>query len=79
MWWSVSLFKMTIYLPEELKRGVRRIAAETGRSQADIIRDGIRLAIAEYAPPPPTIPIYFSDEPHFGERVNEHLSGFGQP
>ena len=70
--------KTTLYLPDDLKAELERIAQETGRSEADVIREGIRLALAHYPPPPPTIPIFVSDDPHFAERVDEYLAGFGE-
>lgn len=72
------MYKTTVYLPKDLKAQLERTAAETGRSEAEIIRDGIRLALAKHTPPPPTIPIFVSDDPHFAERVDEHLAGFGE-
>jgi hypothetical protein len=70
--------KTTLYLPDDLKAGLERAAAEAGCSEAELIREGIRLALARREPPPPTIPIYVSEDPHFAERVDEHLAGFGQ-
>jgi len=74
-----GMVKTTVYLPEELKSALERLAAATGRSEADLIREGIRLAVAQQPPPPPpTIGILVSDDPHFAERSDEHLVGFGQ-
>jgi Arc/MetJ-type ribon-helix-helix transcriptional regulator len=73
-----GMFKTTIYLPDDLKAELERAAQETGRSEADLIRDGIRLALARQQPPTPTIGLLISDDPHFAERVDEHLAGFGQ-
>ena len=70
--------KATVYLPDELKQELRRAAAETGRSEADLIREGIRLAIERHLPPAPTIPINVSADPSFAERVSEYLAGFGE-
>ncbi|MGH2915817.1 MAG: ribbon-helix-helix protein, CopG family [Solirubrobacteraceae bacterium] len=36
------MVKTTVYLEEQDAAALRRIAAETGRSQAEIIRDAIR-------------------------------------
>jgi hypothetical protein len=69
--------KTTVYLPEELKAELERMAAETGTSEAKLIRDGIRLALARRYPQP-TIPIMISDDPHFAERVDADLAGFGE-
>ena len=69
--------KTTVYLPDDLKAELQRAAAETGRSEADLIREGVRLALAQHTPAP-TIPIFVSDDPHFAECVDEHLVGFGE-
>ncbi len=70
--------KTTVYLPEGLKAQLVRAAAESGRSEADLIREGIRLAVERCLPPAPTIPILVSADPSFAERVDEHLAGFGE-
>jgi Ribbon-helix-helix protein, copG family len=72
-----GMFKTTLYLPDELKAALERIARETGRSEADLIREGVRLAVASATPPPPTIGILVSDDPHFAEEVDQHLAGYG--
>ena len=69
--------KTTVYLPEELKAQLERMAAEMGTSEAELIREGIRLALAKRHASP-TIPIFISEDPHFAERVDEHLAGFGE-
>ena len=71
------MLKTTVYLPNDLKIELKRMAADTGMSEADLIRDGIRLIIARHNRPP-TIPILVSDDPHFAGRVDEHLVGFGE-
>jgi hypothetical protein len=70
--------KTTVYLSDDLKAALARAAAETGRSEADLIREGIRRAIEDRTPPPPTIPILVSSDPHFAERVDDYLAGFGE-
>lgn len=42
--------KTTVYLTETEAEGLRRVAAATGRSQAELIREGVQLVI-EQAPP----------------------------
>ncbi len=70
--------KTTVYLPDELKAQLARVAAESGRSEADLIREGIRLALARRTPPDPTIPILISEDPDFAQHVDDHLRGFGE-
>jgi hypothetical protein len=38
--------KTTVYLSDEEVDALRRVAAETGRSQADLIREGVRQVTA---------------------------------
>lgn len=70
--------KTTIYLPDELKRELERIAEAQGRSEADIIREGIRLAIDKCAPPMPTLWTFSANDPDFIDRIDELLDGFGE-
>jgi hypothetical protein len=67
-----------VYLPVDLKLALECLARDTGRSQAALIRDGIRLAVARQQPPAPTLGIVVSDDPSFAECVDDHLARFGQ-
>ncbi len=71
------MLKTTLYLSDDLKAALRRAAQDAGRSEADLIREGIRLAVAKQTPPTPTLNVLVSDDPHFAEHVDEHLTGFG--
>ena len=70
--------KTTVYLPDELKAALERTAEQTGRSEAELIREGVRLALARHTPPAPTVPILVSADPRFAENADEHLAGFGR-
>lgn len=70
--------KTTVYLPDDLKSERERAATQRGRSEAEIIREGIRLALDERVPPTPTIGIFVSEDPRFAEHVDKHLEGFGR-
>jgi Arc/MetJ-type ribon-helix-helix transcriptional regulator len=74
----MAMFKTTVYLPDELKSQLERTASETRRSEADLIREGIRLAIAQHLPPTPRSGIFDSGESSLSERVDELLQGFGK-
>jgi hypothetical protein len=54
------------------------MAHETGRTEAELIREGIRLAVAERKRPKPSIGIFDSGDPSLSERVDELLEGFGR-
>ena len=74
----MAMYRTTVYLPEALKRDLERVAAETGRSEADLIREGIRLAVARHAAPLPHFGIFDSGDPTLADRVDELLAGFGE-
>ncbi len=70
--------KTTVYLPEELKRSLERVAVRRGISEAELIRDALRAATLEAAPPKPRLPLFESGVPDLAERVDEVLEGFGE-
>lgn len=74
----MAMYRTTVYLPDELKRQLKRVAAETGRSEAELIREGIHLAIARHVPPPPRSGIFASGDSCLSERTDELLEGFGE-
>jgi hypothetical protein len=73
--------KTTVYLSDELKRGIARVAREEGCSEAEVIRAALGEAIARSGRPRPTVPLWVEG---FGgadvaERVDEVLAGgFGR-
>ncbi len=42
--------KTSVYLADDEAEGLRRLAAVSGKSQADLIREGVRRVIAEEHP-----------------------------
>jgi hypothetical protein len=75
--------RTTIYLPERLKADIERIATQTGRTEADLIREGAELVVAGHDAPrrKPTLGIMHSEDPSWLEPENlERLmdEGFGQ-
>lgn len=70
--------KTTVYLPDDLKAALEHAAAETRRTESEIIREGLRLILAQRQPPPPRSGIFDSGDPSLSERVDELLArGFG--
>jgi hypothetical protein len=68
--------KTTIYLPDDLKAGVKRVAALRGVSEAQVIRTAIRAAV-ENERPRPRAALFTSTEP-IASRDEELLAGFGE-
>ena len=70
--------RTTVYLPEDLKQQLEQAAHRSGRSEAELIREGVRLAVANQSPRRPRIPLFESGQPDLAERVDELLAGFGE-
>lgn len=70
--------KTTVYLPDELKRALRRAARATGRSEADLIREGIGLVAGSHRIAEPRLPLFESGIPDLAARADELLEGFGE-
>jgi Ribbon-helix-helix protein, copG family len=72
--------KTTLYLPDELKERVETVARAAGRSEADVIRDAIAVAVAVQRAPDPRIPLpgMSLGDPTVAERAGELLDGFGE-
>lgn len=70
--------RTTVYLPDELKAQLERAAAATGRSEAELIREGVAHVAARGTRPRPRLPLFDSGEPTLAERTDELLEGFGE-
>ena len=70
--------KTTVYLTNEQKRALARAARIAGRSEADLIREGIEVVTSQHRAAEPTLPLFESGEPDLAERVDEFLEGFGE-
>ncbi len=70
--------KTTVYLPSELKRALERAAQYEGRSEADLIREGVAVVTARHEAPEPTAPLFDSGDPDFVSRIDELMEGFGE-
>ena len=69
--------RTTIYLPEDLMSRLARAAYEAGRTEADLIREGVeRLLQSRHAEP--RLPLFTSGKPDLAENVDELLAGFGE-
>jgi Arc/MetJ-type ribon-helix-helix transcriptional regulator len=70
--------KTTVYLPDEIKRQLGRVAASRGISEAELIREALRAATQEARPPSPRLPLFESGLPDLAERLDAALDGFGE-
>jgi hypothetical protein len=70
--------KTTVYLTERQKRALARAARVTGRSEADLIREGIESVTDRVRAAEPRIPLFDSDSGDLSLRVDELLEGFGE-
>jgi hypothetical protein len=69
--------KTTVYLTTAQKRALARAAKASGRSEADLIRDGIDTVTGRQRTAEPTLPLFESGQSDLAERVDDLLDGFG--
>lgn len=78
------MVKTTLYLPDDLKRAVERLAAIRGMSEAELVRTALLSYVEQAVPPRPRFPLLpsrrgpgTSDD---ASRVDELLAetGFGE-
>jgi hypothetical protein len=69
--------KTTVYLPDDLKLAVKRMAAASGCSEADVIREAISLAASRAERPRPKGGLFASGKPSIARHIDDALVGFG--
>jgi Arc/MetJ-type ribon-helix-helix transcriptional regulator len=70
--------KTTVYLPDETKARLERMAVSTGRSEADLIREALVALTSGAHRPRPRASLFSSGTGGLAERVDELLEGFGE-
>ena len=70
--------KTTVYLTAAQKHALVRAAEISGRSEAELIREGVEEVSARHQVAEPTIPLFDSGQPDLAERFDEYLQGFGE-
>lgn len=70
--------KTTVYLTTDQKQALTRAARMEGRSEAELIREGIETIAARHRVAEPTIPLFESGLPDLADRSDELLEGFGE-
>lgn len=74
----MAMQKTTVYIPEDVKQALGRMAAARGMSEAELIREALRTLTSQTTPPRPRLPLFNSGKSGLAERVDEALSGFGE-
>jgi Arc/MetJ-type ribon-helix-helix transcriptional regulator len=67
--------KTTLYLPAELQRRLSDAARRTGRTQADLIREALRLFLGDMSTPQPRSLGILADPELRGEDTEDWLRG----
>jgi hypothetical protein len=70
--------KTTVYLPDDLKLALARIASSRGRSEADLIREALRDLVQRSVAPRPIGALFASGDPSLSDHVEDALDGFGE-
>jgi len=73
----MCMTKTTIYLPDDLKQAVARLAAASGRSEAEVIREAIGALARASDRPRPKGGLFTSGESSLAENAERALAGFG--
>ena len=73
--------RTTIYLNEEQKQKLEEVAAQTSRTESDLIREGVDQVIDAHRPRRrKPRPLFALNDPVLDnpERIDEALEGFGE-
>ena len=74
-----GMVKTTVYLPEEIKAALTRVASERAMSEAELIREALSDKLSAATATRPRVALFgegLGDET-VAERVDELLTGFG--
>ena len=70
--------RTTVYLTERQKRALERAARVEGRSEAELIREGVDIVTSRVRTAEARLPLFESGSPDLASRVDEELAGFGE-
>lgn len=70
--------KTTVYLTSAQKDALAHAARMEGKSEAELIREGIEVIALRHRTSEPTLPLFESGVPDFASRSEEYLDGFGE-
>ena len=70
--------RTTVYLTQQQKRALEGTARAEGRSEAELIREGIDVVTNRHRVAEPVLPLFESGLPSLAEHLDEELAGFGE-
>jgi hypothetical protein len=72
--------KTTLYLPDDLKGSIQRLARAEGCSEAELVRRALTRMVESSERPRPRVPLSSKGlgDPTVALRVDELLDGFGR-
>ena len=70
--------KTTVYLSTAQKQALALAARATGKSEAELIREGIETVTEQHKASEPTLPLFESGRTDLASRADELLEGFGE-
>lgn len=70
--------KTTVYLTTRQRAALARTARATGRSEAELIREGVDVVTQAHRVAEPTLPLFDSGRGDLAARSEELLEGFGE-
>lgn len=69
--------KTTVYLPEDLKKALTRLARQRRCSEAELLREAVARLTSTAEAPAPRLPLFRASGPAIADDVDRALEGFG--
>lgn len=73
-----GMMKTTVYLPPELQKALKTLAARRGCSEAVLLREALSQYVVEASAPAPRLPLFRATGPSIAQNVDDALEGFGR-
>lgn len=70
--------RTTVYLTSAQRRALATTARATGKSEAELIREGVDSVTSGHRVAEPTIPLFESGRADLATRTDDLLEGFGE-
>jgi hypothetical protein len=70
--------RTTVYLTTAQRRALATTARATGKSEAELVREGVDAVTSGHRVAEPTIPLFESGRPDLATSADDLLEGFGE-